>query len=169
MTEATANAIYDILVADCDAREQNRAVFVHLCPASSTGQLPAEFRFGGSLGSGGKFYADDERWWVSCYPEDTTSERQERIKYVNTKLAALLKAQKKQPEHYFEIQDVQLSHVNGPDGQRKVDYWQRVDFLPRFPTRELALQRVASLRELAPRPFRVVEIWVTVLDGPEGT
>lgn len=50
-----------------------------------------EWRFGGSLGFGGKFWADTlgKRHYITCYPEDSTPEREKLIREVNARLAAL--------------------------------------------------------------------------------
>lgn len=90
---AQAQAIWAILVDHCRARdtEQQRDSFIHHFVdrrAASSLHLD-EFRFGGSLGSGGKFYEDDDRWWIACYPEDTTPEREAVITKVNALLMHL--------------------------------------------------------------------------------
>lgn len=46
-----------------------------------------EYRFGGSLGFGGKYWP--EEWRVSCYSEDETKERRETITRTNEALAKL--------------------------------------------------------------------------------
>jgi hypothetical protein len=48
-----------------------------------------EFRFMGSLGEGGKFWADPEWFLVNCYPEDQTSERVKVINRTNEALKPL--------------------------------------------------------------------------------
>jgi hypothetical protein len=80
----TALQIYRILVDVCGAREseQDRFIYYFTVP-----RLSYEWRFGGDLGSGGKFYDNGDKWYVGCYPEDDTPERKEII----TKANALLK------------------------------------------------------------------------------
>lgn len=48
-----------------------------------------EYRFMGSLGSGGKLYTNNRVWRISCYREDETSERLKVIELVNSKLQDL--------------------------------------------------------------------------------
>lgn len=47
-----------------------------------------EYRFGGMLGFGGKFWSD-RVWRVTCYPEDRTPEREAAMARANVRLAAL--------------------------------------------------------------------------------
>lgn len=49
-----------------------------------------EYRFCGSLGFGGKFYRFSPDFYVQCYPEDVTPERQKAIDKVNHLLKALV-------------------------------------------------------------------------------
>lgn len=51
--------------------------------------LAYEWRFGGLLGFGGKFWRNDNRYYVSCYPEDRTSNRTVVMAEVNRLLAEL--------------------------------------------------------------------------------
>jgi hypothetical protein len=90
MTRDEANAIYDILVRECGAAEgrdwsyPGRAHFV----AMLTCERPTdEYRFMGSLGFGGKFYARDMR--VGYYGENRTPEREEMVRRANEALKAL--------------------------------------------------------------------------------
>jgi hypothetical protein len=48
-----------------------------------------EWRFGGTLGMGGKFWRYDGRYYVTCYPEDRTGSRIDTIDRVNHLLATL--------------------------------------------------------------------------------
>ncbi len=49
----------------------------------------AEFRFCGLLGFGGKFWRNDQRYYISCYPEDRNTNRDRIIGKVNLLLSAL--------------------------------------------------------------------------------
>lgn len=87
LTEREANAIYDILVreAGADNREHWRENFVQ----SQTSVGPEEFRFGGSLGFGGKFRNAAEGWYVTAYPEDYTPDLVRIVERTNLELADL--------------------------------------------------------------------------------
>lgn len=76
----TANEIYDLLIRKVGALERHREDFV-----ANVTFACREFRFGGSLGFGGKFY-NDHRWRINCYPEDATTERTRLITEVNSLL-----------------------------------------------------------------------------------
>lgn len=69
MTEAQANIVYDLLVAACGATEDWREDFVR----SFAQDECREYRCCGAFGSGGKFYRDSQRWWVSCYREELSA------------------------------------------------------------------------------------------------
>lgn len=95
LTEADAHAAFDVLVEHAGASAGQREEFV----ANQTYTVVEEFRFGGTLGFGGKFYRDvtllpdrtlGEHWRVSCYPEDRTPERQQAIADTNAALMATL-------------------------------------------------------------------------------
>ena len=87
MSEAVANAIYDILVQDCGAYDggHERESFV----AHQTTEDVIEWRFGGKLGFGGKFWRNAGRIYVNCYREDETPEMRKMIDKANERLAAL--------------------------------------------------------------------------------
>jgi len=82
MTAERANAVYDILAADCGAAEGERTAFVRRHVNGCR-----EYRCCGAFGFGGKFYLDDFR--VDGYPEDMTPERIRIRDAVNAKLSAL--------------------------------------------------------------------------------
>ena len=84
MNEATANAIYDILVEECGAPMRNRRDFVY----HQTDSDIREWRFSGSLGFGGKFWRSD-KWYVSYYQEHQTPERDAMERAANARLATL--------------------------------------------------------------------------------
>lgn len=79
---------YDILVehAGAPAKDFWGESFIQ---AFVTRPLAMEWRFGGKLGFGGKFWRNDNRYYVSCYREDRTAERERTIEEVNRLLATL--------------------------------------------------------------------------------
>ena len=85
MTEAQANAVYDILVREAGASEacRGRSDFVY----HMTHGKCEEYRFQGTLGFGGKFWPSWMR--VSCYSEDETPERLATILRTDAKLKDL--------------------------------------------------------------------------------
>jgi hypothetical protein len=87
MTKAQAQTVYDVLVAECQAMEASRTDFVSNFTAKIARTANTrEYRFGGSLGFGGKFYFTPRKWYVACYPEDETSERIAAIERANVRL-----------------------------------------------------------------------------------
>ncbi len=68
MTKEQAEAVYKILVSRCAANASKEQEFVD-CVTDPNNQ---EYRFGGELGFGGKFFHSNSRWWVSCYKENGT-------------------------------------------------------------------------------------------------
>lgn len=87
MTKAQAETVYDVLVAECQAMEASRTDFVSNFTAKIARTANTrEYRFGGSLGFGGKFYFTPKRWYVACYPEDETPERLAAITRANVRL-----------------------------------------------------------------------------------
>lgn len=85
MSEQAARSICRILKEECGATDFMlegfwRAEGDHVC---------TEYRFQGYLGFGGKFWSANGRWYVTCYSEDETPERQEMIRKANERLAAL--------------------------------------------------------------------------------
>jgi hypothetical protein len=89
LTEAEAQAIYTILVTVVGCSEAGRDYFclVH------THEDVREFRIGGTLGFGGKFWGhtgiDGTAWKVDFYTEDSTPERVRVAQQANFMLAAL--------------------------------------------------------------------------------
>ena len=85
---SVANAVYDILEAECGA-PADRYAFIR----QFTSDRPThEWRFMGALGFGGKIYMDvcaSPPMRVSCYPEHQTAARLEMIRRANEALAAL--------------------------------------------------------------------------------
>lgn len=82
---AVADRAFDILVSEAGASGRDREQFRRWF-ADPDG---TEFRFGGHLGFGGKFWKDRRPWRVSCYPEDETPVRQAIVERVNRLLANL--------------------------------------------------------------------------------
>lgn len=83
MTEQQAKAVYAVLQETCGAGDDELS-FVY----EFTKELPTtEWRFGGSLGFGGKFRYP--RMSVDCYPEDESAARLAMISAANAKLAVL--------------------------------------------------------------------------------
>lgn len=81
--EPDCQKIYDMLL-EAGATERWRTDFVlHMSGTTR------EYRFGGMLGFGGKFYNPSGRWYISCYPEDRTDERATIIEGINARLRAL--------------------------------------------------------------------------------
>jgi hypothetical protein len=57
-----------------------------------------EWRFGGSLGFGGKFWRNAGRFYVSCYPEDATKTRKKNIAKVDAALKTLAETLQPYPD-----------------------------------------------------------------------
>lgn len=93
MTTEMANRVYDVLVEECQANddEMYRDMFVRYhtsedCLFGGT----SEWRFQGSLGFGGKFWIRQNRGWdVTYYPEDHKDELDKKVKAANEKLQKL--------------------------------------------------------------------------------
>jgi hypothetical protein len=95
ITKEIADRIYDILVAHAGASDRPgawspRQEFAW-CVNADRGMGTIEFRFGGLLGFGGKFWNWGEKWYVTCYREDLEDhpERAEAIRKTNAALAEL--------------------------------------------------------------------------------
>ena len=85
-----AARIWRVLVEECGCRDDlgDMHLFTHyLATEHWSGH---EYRFQGDLGFGGKFYNNCGRWWVGCYPENRTPERDVMICRANERIAALL-------------------------------------------------------------------------------
>ncbi len=83
LTDQQKRAIWDVLVEVCGAHPRQWDEFNHHFPQCR------EFRFQGSLGFGGKVWADSRRVYVTCYGEDMTPERGDMIGHANSSLLAL--------------------------------------------------------------------------------
>ncbi len=83
LSESTAGRVWTILVEECGASEDDRGAFV----SNAGTRGVTEWRFQGSLGFGGKFYANSvDEFRVSCYPEDETPARARKIASANARL-----------------------------------------------------------------------------------
>lgn len=80
-TDDDWNRLYDILIAECDATEYWRQNFV-----GSMSDGCREYRFGGSLGFGGKLRNNSNGVYVDCYQENITPEREKDMKAANIKI-----------------------------------------------------------------------------------
>lgn len=88
MSNELANEIYDVLVEVCGATNDNvmRPSFLH---AFTKPNHTAEWRFIGSLGFGGKFWACNGKFYVNCYQEHENTERLATIAEANRRLAEI--------------------------------------------------------------------------------
>lgn len=89
VTEDAATAIWYILTLHAGAEDNGwmKDNFVYL--QSDPDTRVDEFRFGGGLGFGGKFWVDRRKWYVNCYKEDLTPEREAMIEATNQALKEL--------------------------------------------------------------------------------
>lgn len=85
LTETLANKIFDILVSHAGADKSIRESFVY-----SQTQGCMEFRFGGLLGFGGKFWNDHGHFYITGYPEDMNDKRRKIITETNITLTLLV-------------------------------------------------------------------------------
>ena len=85
----TAEAIWDVLVEFCGARDDNidRDSFIHCATDGNW----TEWRFQGSLGFGGKVWNNAGKFYVTCYREDETPKRTAAIEAANEALADILR------------------------------------------------------------------------------
>lgn len=95
--EDIANEIFDILVEHAGVydSESNRRQFIY-----HQGSKPDkwnksggcnEYRFGGKLGFGGKFWHNNYRFYVNCYCEDKGSKEEKIISTINELLIPIMK------------------------------------------------------------------------------
>lgn len=87
MTRAQSDAVYDILVADCGAIDDDTPFGGRSAFAAAQAQGCSEYRFCGVFGFGGKFWLQD--FAVNYYPENATPKLDQICDAVNAKLAAL--------------------------------------------------------------------------------
>jgi hypothetical protein len=82
MSELMASSVYVLLCIYCGAPTDDDSAADFVLSQTSP-HFPTEYRFQGHLGFGGKFWRNDERWYVTCYPEDETPKRLEMIEKTN--------------------------------------------------------------------------------------
>ena len=83
--KSLANLIFNILVAEAKAHEGIRKEFVNWFVQTNDGlnHYDNEFRFGGLLGFGGKFWITPARLYVNCYNEDLNAKTKKIISKIN--------------------------------------------------------------------------------------
>lgn len=96
LTREQAIAVWEVLTEECDAQDWMRDEFMHyVCRPDALNFY--EFRFMGALGFGGKFHISPAgHWYVSCYREDRTPEREAMQTAANARLDALAGAAAKE-------------------------------------------------------------------------
>jgi hypothetical protein len=84
----TALQIWQVLVDVCGATDSkdNKSMFLF---RQTNDDPPNEYRFGGHLGHGGKFWNEHDRWHVTCYREDETPTTRKLIDIANQALEKL--------------------------------------------------------------------------------
>ena len=89
-SKALYETVWDILVdhAGASKNPRDKAAFVLACLDRDNKLY--EYRFCGRLGFGGKLWRYDGRIYITCYPEDSTPERDRILRETNTQLAKLL-------------------------------------------------------------------------------
>lgn len=80
-------AIWKVLVEDCGVKRTDKALREQF-DLHYPGCI--EFRFVGSLGTGGKVWWNGRRATVSCYEEDATPERRAAMRRANDRLHRLV-------------------------------------------------------------------------------
>ena len=96
LSKEIANEIYTILVEVCGAPDPTRITksgeeynpyrYEFVYEFSEKEEPTREWRFCGNLGFGGKFWHNNDKFYVSCYREDETPEREKAICEANDKL-----------------------------------------------------------------------------------
>lgn len=81
--------VWDILVENAGAPKgpHDREGFVLACLDTHRYRILTEYRFGGKLGFGGKFWRYNGRLYINCYPEDLNPAREAILEKVNQMLA----------------------------------------------------------------------------------
>lgn len=87
LTGTEAGAVYDLLVEKCGAYPRDRDGFILHHQYIKNGS--SEWRFGGLLGSGGKFYVTGHKWYVSNYTENGGPEENLLIAETNKALQGM--------------------------------------------------------------------------------
>jgi len=90
LSKEIANKVFDLLIEEAGAYEGNRNEFLFAQTRKPDEYYKfggcTEFRFGGKLGFGGKFWNTNNRFCVSAYSEETGSIQAEIIEKVNNLL-----------------------------------------------------------------------------------
>lgn len=92
MTADMAGRVYQVLIEECRAPKGHAiSTFInyHSAEPGPHGR-GNEWRFGGILGMGGKFWTANNSWYVNCYSDDADADTVRRIKAANARLSALL-------------------------------------------------------------------------------
>ena len=90
LSEEIANEVYNVLVQECGARDDNTFISERLAfVMRQTREHIREWRFMGDLGFGGKFWNNNGRFYVNCYPEELNDEKQRMIDRANARLAPI--------------------------------------------------------------------------------
>ncbi len=84
MKKSKASKVYDVLVRMGGASEMMRDSFIHHHSEERGRDICHEWRFGGRLGFGGKYWSSYN--YVNCYSEDSTPERMSLIEIINQEL-----------------------------------------------------------------------------------
>lgn len=82
--------VWDVLVAHGGAYDGPHEKETFVRSYTQNEYKATEYRFGGDLGFGGKFYRGSGRFYVLCYREDQTPEREQILKTINEKIAELV-------------------------------------------------------------------------------
>lgn len=85
INEEQANAIYDILVQECGAKETARLAFV----INQTDHYVAKWKFDGNMGGEETFWHNHTEMYVTCSGENLTRERLTMIVTANNRLTSL--------------------------------------------------------------------------------
>lgn len=88
ITAEQAERVWVILEEYAGASRSTRDEFMYAATVAGI----TEFRFGGLLGFGGKFWINCGRWYVNCYREDELPSRLMLIAAINEKLEELCSA-----------------------------------------------------------------------------
>ena len=101
--------IFNVLEEICRASKLERDQFVFFHKPENLTHFPSEYRFGGNLGSGGKFYISNrmhDRWYVDGWSTDMTDERLHVIDVANKRLEMIRK-------YFIEVNDIyKRSHLS---------------------------------------------------------
>lgn len=90
LTVEESNALFDVVVEVCGARESMRSQWLAYTARENPGDSGLEFRFQGNLGFGGKLNYDGFRpAYVSYYSENRNAERDAAETLANERLAAV--------------------------------------------------------------------------------